>query len=318
MAEWIQELKRKISLRKEERKVVLVLDSAKCHSGDVIDKVLENSNITILMIPGGCTSFLQPLDTSIFKGVKHGIRKQYLEWLVAQHDKIGKENVLHGNSELKGPEFKDIRQWFCSTMSNLSRQSIANSFVTCGITFGIENFVHLNSQLQENWQKILALSELELEMEEEEEKENENPYLDQFEHRLKFTLKQDEIIVSNQELDDDEIEENKKEEEKEKEKEKEEEEEEEEEENSVKDEDIETFRRLNFDDEDNQRNLDESSLEENEEDEEMRKEEGKEERKEVSKVQKKNENLPLTSKGNTTLVEKTIPKKNAFDILLKK
>ena len=67
MAEWISALNRNLKLKNEERKVVLLLDSAACHKGTEIDKAIEGTQISIVYIPGGCTSFLQPLDTSVNK-----------------------------------------------------------------------------------------------------------------------------------------------------------------------------------------------------------------------------------------------------------
>jgi len=68
MAEWITYLKKKLELDEEKRKVILLLDSAACHKSDDINKAIEGSNIEIVEIPGGCTGFLQPLDTAINRG----------------------------------------------------------------------------------------------------------------------------------------------------------------------------------------------------------------------------------------------------------
>jgi len=69
MKEWLSALKRRLA--NETWRVVLLLDSATCHTSPDVAKVIENTNIEILFIPGGCTSFLQPLDTDLNKKLKN-------------------------------------------------------------------------------------------------------------------------------------------------------------------------------------------------------------------------------------------------------
>ena len=55
-----------------------VLDAFKGHLTDSVTKQLRKN--TELVIPGGMTSVLQPMDVSINKPFKDRLRQQYLTW----------------------------------------------------------------------------------------------------------------------------------------------------------------------------------------------------------------------------------------------
>ncbi len=59
---WIQHTNKQTSL--------LFLDSFSAHLTDRVKEGFKQCNATIVVIPGGCTSVLQPLDVSINKPVK--------------------------------------------------------------------------------------------------------------------------------------------------------------------------------------------------------------------------------------------------------
>lgn len=174
-------------MKKETRKVILLLDSAKCHEGEQITEALKDTKIEIVRIPGGCTSFLQLLDTSIFKGLKDKIKRKYLEWLEKEQEKYMHNKGVHEITvdkdlkvQLQGPEFMSIREWLASSLAQIDKQLIINSFGSCGITYGISDLVHVNKQLTENWNRILIYLESSTSKEDE--------YLDKSEGEIKFTL----------------------------------------------------------------------------------------------------------------------------------
>ncbi len=198
MAEWIIALKRKLTIQKEKRKVILLLDSASCHQGSEITQALEGSNIQIIIIPGGCTGFLQPMDTTIFRPLKKLMKSKYEDWLTGEQEKIqralSREIPIQKENVLGGPQFSDIRSWFCTSLGQISKNVIISSFATCGITFGLNDSVKLNYLLLENWKKVIVYLELTA--------SQNNPYLDNEEQRLRVALDQDNIIVCKDELSD--------------------------------------------------------------------------------------------------------------------
>ena len=61
---------------------VLVLDALKGHVTDSVKDQLCKMKTELLVIPGGMTSVLQPMDISINKPFKDRLRQQYLTWIV--------------------------------------------------------------------------------------------------------------------------------------------------------------------------------------------------------------------------------------------
>ena len=63
-----------------KRKDILVLDEPSMYKIHEIIKSLELCKTKVIVISGGRTRFLQPLDVSINKQFKDGIRKMYNEY----------------------------------------------------------------------------------------------------------------------------------------------------------------------------------------------------------------------------------------------
>ena len=80
---------------------LLVMDKAASHSKDMVESV---SNMSGAVIPGGCTSLVQPLDVSINKPFKCAMRKQWKDWMNAPSEdheltNAGKrKRVRHGQN----------------------------------------------------------------------------------------------------------------------------------------------------------------------------------------------------------------------------
>jgi len=60
----------------ERRRSLLVFDSFEAHMTDRVKRALECENMNLAVIPGGLTSILQPLDVSLNKPFKDGVRKR--------------------------------------------------------------------------------------------------------------------------------------------------------------------------------------------------------------------------------------------------
>ena len=63
------------------RKSLLVYDSFEDHVTDTVKASFKRENIELAVIPGGLTSLLQPLDVSLNKAFKDGVRKQWMQWM---------------------------------------------------------------------------------------------------------------------------------------------------------------------------------------------------------------------------------------------
>jgi len=61
---------------------MLVLDAFKGHLTDSLKNQLHKMKTKLVVIPGGMTTALQPMDVSINKPFKDRLRQQYLTWIV--------------------------------------------------------------------------------------------------------------------------------------------------------------------------------------------------------------------------------------------
>ena len=65
----------------EDRKVILFLDNATCHSESMIGQFLQ---IKIIFLPKNTTSRLQPLDTDIIQNFKVKYRRSLVKYVLAR------------------------------------------------------------------------------------------------------------------------------------------------------------------------------------------------------------------------------------------
>ena len=62
----------------KQRKIMLVLDDVKCHRNEgFIADLVKRTNTTFILIPGGLTRLLQPLDRMLNKRRKRLLRRMY-------------------------------------------------------------------------------------------------------------------------------------------------------------------------------------------------------------------------------------------------
>lgn len=60
---------------------ILVLDAFRCHLAESVKKLLRDCGTELVVIPGGMTSQLQPLDVCINKPFKDAVKRCYAEWM---------------------------------------------------------------------------------------------------------------------------------------------------------------------------------------------------------------------------------------------
>ena len=79
LKEWIKEIWKPNTSR--DKSYLMLWDSFACHKDkEIIRILLEDYDTAVEIIPGGCTSVLQPLDVGINKPLKDKVRRDFQDW----------------------------------------------------------------------------------------------------------------------------------------------------------------------------------------------------------------------------------------------
>jgi len=112
----------------ERRRSLLVFDSFEAHMTDRVKRALKRENMNLAVIPSGLTSILQPLDISLNKPFKDGVRKRWMEWMA---------NGIHEftvTGRQKKPSEELICSWIVDAWHEIPTDMIESSFLICGVT----------------------------------------------------------------------------------------------------------------------------------------------------------------------------------------
>ena len=114
MKTWIKKVWR------SRRRSLLVCDAFEAHVTERVKTAQENTNLAV--IPGGLTSILQPLDVSLNKPFKDGVRKRCMEWMAEGiHE-------FTANGCQKKPSEELILSWIAGAWQDISKEmGITNS-----------------------------------------------------------------------------------------------------------------------------------------------------------------------------------------------
>ena len=69
------------------RPALLILDRFGAHFTNEVKAAFACCKTTVLLIPGGCTSVLQPLDVCVNKPFKNYIRQSWMQYMLNESDK---------------------------------------------------------------------------------------------------------------------------------------------------------------------------------------------------------------------------------------
>lgn len=107
---WVSEIWQRHHRQAES---LLVWDSFRCHLDKNVNLKLQNTDTVTAVIPGGCTSVLQPLDVCLNKPFKDLIKQKWLEYMetsvVQQIDEESDEDPLAESDDSDG-ERDDVLQ----------------------------------------------------------------------------------------------------------------------------------------------------------------------------------------------------------------
>lgn len=111
---------------------LLMLDCLNAHTGDNIVAQFSQHKSTELIIPGGCTSKLQPLDVSL-KNLFHAFIQK--KWIAFNSSSSGMWDA--GNNKLHLPGCRELVDWVSATYRELQiteQEAVRRSFLVTGLT----------------------------------------------------------------------------------------------------------------------------------------------------------------------------------------
>ena len=121
--QWVEEVIGKFSFQRR----LLAWDSFQCHVTANVRSALKKINTDSVVIPGGCTKYIQAPDVSWNKPFKSIITERYDEWM---------SNGIHeytNAGNLKAPPRRQIVEWIIQSWNDLPKALIAKSFKCCGL-----------------------------------------------------------------------------------------------------------------------------------------------------------------------------------------
>ena len=102
------------------------------HVTDTVKASLKRENTDIAVIPGGLTSILQPLDVSLNKPFKDGVKKKWMQWMA---DGI---HEFTATGRQKKPSEELICSWISEAWNNIPAEMVTAAFLKCGITSNLD------------------------------------------------------------------------------------------------------------------------------------------------------------------------------------
>lgn len=122
LEEWIEEVWLARRNRAVTEKSGLILDSARCHLTDIAKEAVKSS-AHMIVVPGGLTKKLQPLDISVNKSFKGKIRHHWERWMIdsARHTytKSGKQRKA---------TLVEVCEWILDAWNSITPECIKNGF----------------------------------------------------------------------------------------------------------------------------------------------------------------------------------------------
>jgi len=114
------------------QKAMLVLDSFQGHLNEDVKTKLQRGRTDMVVIPGGVTPILQPLDISINKPFKESLRIFYGEWMAEGNHKYTPDG------KIKRPPPETMCSWILRAWDCISSDVIVKSLKKAGISNALD------------------------------------------------------------------------------------------------------------------------------------------------------------------------------------
>jgi len=129
---------------------LLVLDSFKAHTTDAVQNTLEEINTKAPVIPGGCTSKVQPLDVCVNKPFKQLLKASWAQYL-----KRAVSSTQDG-TKVKTATRQEVTDWIVSAWQAMKekRELIRKSFQVCALKESRPSFVRKDDVVRRALEKV--------------------------------------------------------------------------------------------------------------------------------------------------------------------
>ncbi len=128
MLEWVQLVWNRRPGFSRKAPSMLVLDAFRAHLTDTVKDSLLKTNSNLVVIPGGMTSVLQPLDVSINKPFKTYLKEEYDDWFSRS------DLPVTASGNIKKASASEIARWVSSAWAKVSPEIVRKSFKKCCIS----------------------------------------------------------------------------------------------------------------------------------------------------------------------------------------
>ena len=126
--DWVRSVLGKFSFTRR----ILAWDSFKCHVIDTVKQELRTSKIDPLIVPGGCTKYIQAPDVVWNKPFKANVTEKYDEWMA------GEAHSFTAVGNMRAPARREIVKWILAAWDGLDKTMIINSFKSCALTVAVD------------------------------------------------------------------------------------------------------------------------------------------------------------------------------------
>lgn len=156
MLYWIQNIWKAFT---KGRPSLLILDRCKAHLEDSVKDAFQKCNTTTILIPGGCTSVVQPLDVSLNKPIKDHLRSQWTGYMIKKSEESEQQETPL--EKIPPPSKQLICEWLEVAVSKLSSNPVVvkKSFQVTGISNALgafEDELIRNDALHQEINEILS------------------------------------------------------------------------------------------------------------------------------------------------------------------
>ena len=113
---------------------LLAWDSFSCHIMDSVKAKVKENNTDMVVVPGGCTKYIQAQDVCWNAPFNELVTERYDEWMAKGSN--SQEYTSQGN--LKAPSRRKIIEWILEAWKNVRIDMIKSLFKSCALNIAID------------------------------------------------------------------------------------------------------------------------------------------------------------------------------------